>query len=1165
MVESGSREAPPTAADRPESSAVSRAPGDVEVAPPPPGRETEEGPTVHDLVAPPSAGAPAATDAVAAPLPAARQTSGNRPSIPGYAILDVLGRGGMGIVYKALQTDLNRLVALKMILAGAHAGPEERARFRREAEAVARLQHPNVVQIYQVGEQDGLPFFSLELAAGGSLADQLRGTPQPARPAAELAETLARAVQAAHERGIVHRDLKPANVLLTREGTPKITDFGLAKCLDVEGSPSATGDIMGTPNYMAPEQAAGKVKQIGPAADVWALGAILYELLTARPPFVGETALDTLGQVMMQEPVPPRRLQPKVPRDLETVCLECLRKEPAKRYASALALAEDLRRFLDGRPIQARPVGPAARALKWARRHPGLAGVGSALAATALGLFGVVLLSQHQRALLAEQKQRAAEQDVRVAQQDAHIAQQELAKRLRLEASRKHVEELVSEGRSALAKGKRDDALPLLLSARDQCGDDTELADLKADAERLLGDIESYLAGRRTYERFFQRRQDAIYYATLFTGDIDLARNRDELRAAAEDALAQFGVTVDSDGLPAVAGSYFTAALKEEITAECYELLLSLAEAEALPLPEQADAERLRQTERALRTLDRARRLGLETRTYHLRRERYLSQRNDPEGAAREREQAARIPAAGALDYSLLGDEQLRRGNAAAAAAAFEKSLYLQPNQLSARYFVGMCYLNLNRPEDAQVTLTVCLSRYPEFTWGYLLRGFAHGELGKQAKAGGRRPDADFYFEAADEDFGKAEQSQPRGLPELARYALHVNRATVRLWQGKFTEAEEELLKAIQLKPKQYRAYVNLALVYQQEHKLDKAVAELGRAIDLEPTLAKLYSDRAALHLQHRDAEAALQDYETITRLQSVEPGRLAEAQAERGLLLYQASKYRAALAAFDAALKGLPAALLAQALSGRADPKALALFARAHRGRAEALLALAEEEADPVARRERCESAVRSFDRCLKAEKPTAEVYRARGRARAKLGDYMGAADDYTLALGLGPDAATHAARGWVYFLSEAPKLALRDFEDVIELDPNSAEGYGGRGYVRAKTGQWREAAADAEEAATRAGKDPRMVANAARTFALVAGLAGRAAGSPDSPARALRARYEDRALQLLQRALGLVHAEAPRRLFWQQYIASGGDFAALRENTVFRQMARDYSGPAK
>ncbi len=311
------------------------------------------------------------------------------PSIPGFDIVDVLGRGGMGVVYRARQHDLKRTVALKMILAGAHADRAARSRFRNEAQAIARLQHPNIVQVFAVGEHDGLPYFALEYCPGGSLARQLGGTPLPPADAAGLAETLARAMHAAHQKGIVHRDLKPGNVLLAENGTPKISDFRLARIADDDGR-TATGAVLGTPSYMAPEQATGRVHEVGPATDVYALGAILYECLTGRPPFKAASTLDTALQVARGEPVPPRRLNPYVPVDLETVCLKCLETDPARRYRGAEALADDLGRFRRGEPVLARPASPGQRVVKWVRRRPVWA---TLIAVCLLGVFALAGLS----------------------------------------------------------------------------------------------------------------------------------------------------------------------------------------------------------------------------------------------------------------------------------------------------------------------------------------------------------------------------------------------------------------------------------------------------------------------------------------------------------------------------------------------------------------------------------------------------------------------------------------------------------------------------------------------------------------------------------------------------------------------------------------------------
>jgi len=322
---------------------------------------------------------------------ASEMTNRAVPAIDGYEILGKLGRGGMGVVYRARQVRLNRSCVLKMILGGAHAGAEAVARFLAEAEAVARLQHPNIVQIHHIGEADGLPFFELEYIPGGSLDRRLSGTPWPVRRAAELVEPLARGVAEAHRLGIVHRDLKPGNVLLATDGTPKLTDFGMAKSLAADSGLTRTDSIMGSPSYMGPEQAEGHTQHAGPAADVYSLGAILYELLTGGPPFRGTTALEILDQVKNTEPVPPSRLVPGLPRDVETIALKCLQKEPEKRYDSAAAVAEDLRRFLGGEPIVARPVPLWERAWRWCRRHPAPAALTAAVVlVAALGLSGIL-------------------------------------------------------------------------------------------------------------------------------------------------------------------------------------------------------------------------------------------------------------------------------------------------------------------------------------------------------------------------------------------------------------------------------------------------------------------------------------------------------------------------------------------------------------------------------------------------------------------------------------------------------------------------------------------------------------------------------------------------------------------------------------------------------
>lgn len=382
------------------------------------------------------------------------------PIVPGYEMVRVLGSGGMSTVYLARQQKLKRLVAIKMIRREDWNDPELRQRFRREAESIAALEHPNVVQIHEVGETNGVPYIALEFVAGGTLANRINGRPLPSKTAARIALQLADAVQAAHDQQIIHRDLKPANILLapakpqqsnqataipnlegddsnaedseTERLLAKISDFGLARFLTDDNRQTRSGYAIGTPSYMAPEQTSGRPESIGTPADIYGLGTVLYEMLTGRPPFDGESVIQTVMMVRRDQPVAPSQINPHVPRDLETICLKCLEKEPKHRFASAAELSRDLKRYLTGRPVKARPVGSLIRLTKWARRRPTVAVSITLGALLLIGLVVAFIVLSRMNARLKQSGQQLSAQNDELRSLNQKQEESELALRARL-------------------------------------------------------------------------------------------------------------------------------------------------------------------------------------------------------------------------------------------------------------------------------------------------------------------------------------------------------------------------------------------------------------------------------------------------------------------------------------------------------------------------------------------------------------------------------------------------------------------------------------------------------------------------------------------------------------------------------------------------------------
>jgi serine/threonine protein kinase/tetratricopeptide (TPR) repeat protein len=1034
-------------------------------------------------------------------------------TVPGYDILEELGRGGMGVVYKARHRRLQRLVALKMVLAGAHAGQAGLARFRAEAEAVAKLLHSNIVQIYETGEHEGRPYFSLEFVDGGSLEKRMGEGPTTPRAAAQFIETLARTMDAAHQRGIVHRDLKPANILLaklssqssivrhreadssslptdhwSRNTVPKIADFGLAKRVGDDSSQTQSGTILGTPSYMAPEQAEGKNREIGPPADIYSLGAILYEMLVGRPPFKAGNPIDTVRQVIEQDPVPPRQLEPRVPRDLETICLKCLEKDPTRRFASAAALAEDLRRFVDGHPIEARPTPPWERAWKWGKRRPAIV---SLLGVSTLAVVGMVLFIVWHNVSLRGKLDVALAEERRARQRELDALEAQRVSRLEHEGGK-----LVDSARVAMAASDWSNARLNLEKALTTLGSESRVNDLREPAQTLLKQVEHELgveadrrASQARYQKFVTLRDEAQFLGSLYTG-MDLAANLEGARTSVRQALDVYGVA----GTPEARlkrDPYLNDSQTAEILGDCYQLLLILAETEAQSASDRKPLEKTQYLRKALACLEQAAHLGAPSRAYHLRRARYLRMLGDRAGATRAETAAQGAQLDQALDHFLMADELYRCEDFVEAIKEFEQVLQSKPGHFWAQYLSAICLLRQGRPAEARALLSACLAERSDFVWLYLLRGFAQEEL--QA------------WSAADSDFEKASQMS---VDENARYVLAVNRGVLRVRQERFEDAVTELKSAIERKPKAYQAYVNLAQAYRRLQKLDLALAQLDRALELEPGLAHLYRLRARLHLDRHEPAQALRDFDqAIERENTSSPYRVDD-HVERGRLLLGDGKHTEALGSFDAAL------------ALQKD------HSQAQRLRAETLFRLG-----------RFPDVVQAFDRYLETGKPLESVYRGRGLARAELGQYPGAIDDFTKALELHPTAVVQAYRGWTHLVVDAPKLALRDFELALALDPKSGDAHCGRGFVRASLGKHREAIQDAAEALRYGPTSPRSLYNVARIYAQCPGP------------------YRQRALELIQQAMSLLPADQ-RRAFWSSHVRADAALAAIRGYRLFARL---------
>lgn len=602
-----------------------------------------------------------------------------RPLQLEYEMLELLGRGGMGVVYKARHRTLRRMVALKTFEPTRNPTERERLRFRAEAEAVARFDHPNIIRIYEVDEWEGKPYLALELADGGTLGQRLQLYTYAPRDAAVLIETLARAVAHAHKHGVIHRDLKPANVLFASDGTPKITDFGLAKLQDTESSArdtTRTGDPLGTPRYMSPEQAAGQ-RDMGPAADVHALGTLLYECITGRVPFLAAGVVETLDLIRNADPPPLRRFQPSVPRDLETICLHALKKQPADRYPSAEAMADDLRRFLDRKPIEARPTPLWEKGWKWCRRRPGRA------ALVALGL--ILLASAGVAAIVFDRMEQARIADLR-----------------------DEVDHLVREGQAALAREEDEVAETRFRDAWVRVQGEPALRDYQTGVSGWLDHARRAVMKQRWKQRvpprdFENHRDEAIILSLL----LEKGARTDQAKLAREAIAAALQLAPPNDP-----------AWRKERE------FLALMNADLAAVAEGPAA--------ALVLLDQ---LGSTSRAALDRRAVYLIQAGQAEQGKATHLKAQESPPDPSTETLLKAADGMRRRDFSAAATSLDALLEAEPEHFTARLLRAICAIHLGQPGEARAGLVACAAQRPMFGWGHVYRGRAASALGDRSAA----------------------------------------------------------------------------------------------------------------------------------------------------------------------------------------------------------------------------------------------------------------------------------------------------------------------------------------------------------------------------------------------------------------------------------------------
>jgi serine/threonine protein kinase/Tfp pilus assembly protein PilF len=1059
------------------------------------------------------------------------------PRIGRFIIKEEIARGGLGRVLLGHDPLLGRNVALKEMLPRSQEAPELVARFHEEAQITGQLEHPHIVPIHELGvEANGCPYYAMKLIRGRTLHAAIReyhamptSHPQRALRLRELLRafvSVCHAVAYAHSRHVLHRDLKPANILIGDYGEVQVVDWGLAKVLNQQVEEqrqsdselfndtsavhpahrapemqTTTGSVVGTPVYMSPEQARGDIETLQPASDIYSLGAVMYEILVGQRPFTGETRGTLLDKVIAGQFPRPRAIRPEISKALEAICLRAMAHSPADRYRSAADLAEDISRWEAREPVWAYREPWPQRAMRWVRRHKSLC------LAAAVGLSACVLT-------LGVWRWRDG---VRVA------------------VLREQTLPLILNGQAALSGGDLQAAQLRLTEAAAKIGEEIRLTDLQSNIERLLGETDERLrqqaeqeAAREKLRQLRQHREDALFYGSLFTG-FDLEENLARTEAAARDGLALFGVDGAEPGLPALDERLYTGEQQREVRRLCCELVLMRVGAMGRGLAARIDAPR-----QALQLLERARPMGLSDKAYHLQRAWCFQAEGDTIQSESARRQAEAAEPEGVFDYFLAGLESYYASDFAGAAAEFDAGLRHEPGEFWSEYFLALCLVreiqdDSARAEAALAHLNACLARRDDFAWCYLLRGYVYAVLKRDKDA-----HADFARAA---DLGADE------------YALLVNRGAAQVAAGRLDAAERDLLRAREINGDRYQAYLNLSEVYRLQNREAEAALILDRLSSLHSDLPDAYRQRALLAVARGNDEAALAFFRQAIELARGDRVGAAKNQLERGRILHRQGELAEADEAYTAALRDWPAGLEAYLLRGltRWD-----------------------------ARRE--DEALADFDRFLANADPRRVApellslgYRKRGLLRVQRSGALAgeeqrrmlaaAIDDFTHALAQPAEdldrqelALIRARRGWAYLLP-SPALASVDFEAAVQLDPQSADAYNGRGFARVALADYRRAVGDAEEA-VRLHAHAGDLANAACIYAQAAAqvLQDSQAEQPEQVAEDYRAA----AMRLLHQAIEMNPPDQRREFAELTLVDSALD--PIRESAEFAQLQQKF-----